>query len=47
MKKNSKRRKASKPWIPKPRTLIPPSRAIKSKKAYDRKRDRKHWFDHE
>ena len=41
----SHRNKSKKAWIPRGTVLIPPHRVMKSKKAYDRKKEkREEWF---
>jgi hypothetical protein len=39
----SHKNRSKRPWIPRPDVLIPPHRAIKGKKTYDRKRAKDIW----
>ena len=38
--RRSRKNKKKKPWLPRPRFLIPPSRVMKSKKEYNRKKEK-------
>ena len=39
--RRSHKNKKKKPWLPRPRVLIPPNKVMKNEKAYNRKKEKR------